>query len=115
MERAKILLDSIGKSGMRLVTFELEFPRYILPQLLTHRVFSRNTASSRAVPVKKMIEKIRKNPAIPNVFYQKKNEIQSHTINKSQNLTNKLYTKSINNTLKYTSRSEEHTSELQSH
>lgn len=37
-----------------LVTFELTFPRIILAELNTHRVFSRSTSSSRAVPVDKV-------------------------------------------------------------
>ncbi len=32
---------------------------------MTHRAFSRNAASSRAIPVKTMIEKLRREPAIP--------------------------------------------------
>lgn len=37
-----------------IVTFEVIYPRYILPEVLTHRVFSRNTSSSRAVPPTKL-------------------------------------------------------------
>lgn len=54
---AKVVADSVH-SGHRLTTLELEYPRSIHAQLLTHRVFSRNSQSSRAIPVSKMIEKI---------------------------------------------------------
>ena len=48
-----------------LITLEVEFHRFILPELNTHRVLSRNYQSSRAVPVEKLIEQIRYEPALP--------------------------------------------------
>jgi len=52
---AKVLLDSISnETGQRITTFELTYPRMILAELNTHRVFSRNSASSRAIPFNKM-------------------------------------------------------------
>lgn len=54
-------------------TFELTYPRYIHSEFMTHRVFSRNASSSRAIPVKRMIEQVRKNPVIPpKVFMNQK-------------------------------------------
>lgn len=53
MIEAKIIKDSISaESGVRLTTFELDYPRFIHAEIMTHRVFSRNAQSSRAVPVK---------------------------------------------------------------
>lgn len=52
----KIVADSISPQGVRLTTYELDYPRYIHAEILTHRVFSRNAQSSRAVPVKKALE-----------------------------------------------------------
>lgn len=52
----KIVADSISPQGVRLTTYELEYPRYIHAEIMTHRVFSRNAQSSRAVPVKKALE-----------------------------------------------------------
>ena len=48
-----------------IITFELEYPRFIHSELMTHRVFSRNAASSRAIPTDKLIEQVRNNPAMP--------------------------------------------------
>lgn len=62
---AVILADSISPEGVRLTTFELVYPRMILAELNTHRVFSKNSASSRAIPIKRMIQMIRDNPAVP--------------------------------------------------
>ena len=62
---AKIIADSISQGNIRITTYELEFPRFLLPQFNTHRLFSRNAASSRAIPVKKQIELVKENPAMP--------------------------------------------------
>lgn|SRR5574343_328635 len=62
---ARIVADSINKQGNRITTFELEYHRFIHSELMTHRLFSRNAMSSRAVPVSKMIEQVRTNPATP--------------------------------------------------
>ncbi|RUW57128.1 FAD-dependent thymidylate synthase [Mesorhizobium sp. M8A.F.Ca.ET.021.01.1.1] len=52
---ADILADSISESGIRITTLELHYHRYILPEFNTHRAFSRNGASSRAIPTEKLI------------------------------------------------------------
>ncbi len=62
---AKVIKDSISPAGVRITTLELEYPRIIHSELLTHRVFSRNSASSRAIPVSKVIELVESNPAMP--------------------------------------------------
>ena len=61
---AKVVCDSI-QNGIRLTTFELRYPRFILAELNTHRVFSRNSSSSRAIPVKRTIEQVTTDPAMP--------------------------------------------------
>lgn len=62
--KATVVADSIAR-GQRITTFELEYPRFFHCELMTHRVFSRNAMSSRAVPIEKMIEQVRNNPATP--------------------------------------------------
>jgi thymidylate synthase ThyX len=62
---ARILLDSISPAGVRLTTMEVRYPRFIHSELMTHRVFSRNSASSRAIPIRKMIDATRAEPAMP--------------------------------------------------
>lgn len=64
----KVLLDSVSIFGDRLTTFECTFPRFILAEVNTHRAFSRNSASSRARPVKKVIEDVVNNPFVPQRF-----------------------------------------------
>jgi len=67
---AKVLADSVSSVGVRLMTFEVEFPRYILSEYNTHRMFSRNAASTRAIPILKMLEQIAESPAMP-IYYGK--------------------------------------------
>lgn len=65
MIKARILADSIGPAGIRLTTWELTYHRYIHSELMTYRMWSRNAASSRAIPIAKMRERIRREPAMP--------------------------------------------------
>lgn len=68
---ARVIADSIQENGRhRLTTFVLRYPRFIHSEFMTHRVFSRNAASSRAIPIKKMIEQVMVDPAMP-VFWGK--------------------------------------------
>lgn len=62
---AKIIKDSISPNGKRITTFELEFPRWILAEVNTHRMLSKNAASSRAVPVESSLAMIEADPAMP--------------------------------------------------
>lgn len=66
MIAAKIIKDSVNAAtGDRLTTFLLKYPRFIHSELMTHRVFSRNAASSRAIPVEKIMAEVVANPAMP--------------------------------------------------
>lgn len=50
-----VVADSVGPNGVRLTTLACTYPRYLHPQMMTHRVFSRNTSSSRAIPTAKLL------------------------------------------------------------
>ena len=62
---AKILLDSLAPTGERLTTMEVCFTRFVLAEFNTHRQFSRNSASSRAIPTSKLIERVLTDPVLP--------------------------------------------------
>jgi thymidylate synthase ThyX len=68
MIKAEIVADSLNPRGIRLTTFVLNFPRIILAEFNTHRVFSRNSASSRAIPFETMLGMVKNNPFIPFKF-----------------------------------------------
>ena len=70
MIEAKVIAHSVahddrGNHGPELFTLALKYPRFIHSEFMTHRVFSRNAASSRAIPVSKMIEQVRNEPVMP--------------------------------------------------
>jgi hypothetical protein len=62
---AKVVLDSVSPDGVRLPTVQMRYPRFIHAELMTHRVFSRNARSSRAVPVERMLREVEANPVVP--------------------------------------------------
>lgn len=100
MVEVEIVLDSINAiTGDRLTTVRCVFPRIVLAQLVTHRLLhvdqdadlallygaydediphmlSKNSASSRAVPVIKMLERVQNYPFIP-IFRQAQKGMQS--------------------------------------
>lgn len=80
MIEAKIVTDSLAPSGHRLTTFVLTYPRFIHSEFMTHRVFSRNASSSRAIPVKKQIQMVIDNPAIPLAFTKNQKGMQGGEI-----------------------------------
>jgi hypothetical protein len=63
--QATIVADSVGADAPRLTTFQLIYPRFIHAEVMTHRVFSRNASSSRAIPTAKMLAAISTEPARP--------------------------------------------------
>lgn len=65
MITAKVVADSKNEFNNRITTMVVTFPRYILAELNTHRMFSRNSASSRAIPFEKMVKSVEENPFIP--------------------------------------------------
>lgn len=73
---AKVIEDS-NFNNMRLTTLELNFPRVCLSQFNTHRVFSRNTSSSRAIPTWKLIKEVRQNMFVPSYWGKNQSGMQA--------------------------------------
>jgi len=67
---AEIIADSIDKRGNRITSFILTYPRFIHSELMTHRMFSRNSASSRAIPFEKMVKQVEEDPFIPTAWQE---------------------------------------------
>lgn len=59
MQRADMILHSVNAHGNSLETLALRYPKCIHGEMMTHRVFSRNASSSRAIPISKYIEEAR--------------------------------------------------------
>lgn len=118
----KIIADSINPDNIRITSILAEVPRYILAEINTHRAFSRNSASSRAIPHKTMIDRIIKDPFVPSKWmknhpgmqgteYFNKSEIidlnleynwlqaRDYALSIAENLNNVNLTKQITNRL----------------
>lgn len=70
MIKAEIVAHSVNPQGDELISVLCTFPRIILAEVNTHRMLSKNTSSSRAIPFKKMLQAIEENPFIP-IAWQK--------------------------------------------
>lgn len=73
----KVLADSVSEAGNRLTTLEVTMPRIVLAEFNTHRVFSRNSASSRAIPVEKMIRMVEEDPYVPTTWGKNQKGMQA--------------------------------------
>ncbi len=76
---AKVLADSRSPAGCRLTTLEATFPRFVLAEFNTHRVFSRNSASSRAIPIAKQLRRVLEDPYVPVEFGSNQPGMQAGT------------------------------------
>lgn len=76
---AKIIKDSVGPNGARITTFVLRYPRFIHAEFLTHRMFSRNASSSRAIPFKRQIRMIKEDLAMPVAWGLNQKGMQAYT------------------------------------
>ncbi len=65
---ATVIADSISEKGDRLTTLQLRYPRYIHAEFMTHRQFSRNASSSRAIPVKRLVQDILDDALFPSYW-----------------------------------------------
>jgi hypothetical protein len=77
MYAAKIVADSISPDGTRLTTMEVTFPRIVLAEFNTHRVFSRNSASARAIPFAVTSKRILEAPFVPEEWGSNKPGMQA--------------------------------------
>jgi thymidylate synthase ThyX len=75
--KATVICDSISEKGIRLTTFEIEYPRIVMSEFNTHRSVSKNSSSSRAIPVSKMLEHTQNINLKPIYFGSKKSGMQA--------------------------------------
>lgn len=75
-----VLKYSINEYGQRIISIHGHVPRIILAEINTHRVFSRNSASSRAVPISKIIDVLKNIPFIPFHWGKKQSGMQAYDI-----------------------------------
>lgn len=75
---ATIIADSVSPAGVRLTTMKLVYPRWIHSEVLTHRMFSRNASSSRAIPVNRMLSSILADIPYPRHWGLNESGMQAH-------------------------------------
>ena len=75
--KATVICDSISEQGVRLTTFEIEYPRIVMSEFNTMRAISKNSSSSRAIPVAKMLEHTKNINLKPVYFGSKKSGMQA--------------------------------------
>jgi thymidylate synthase ThyX len=75
---ATIIADSINTQGDRITTYILNYPRIIHAEFMTHRMLSKNSASSRAIPFKRMVEMVNKHPFIPSKWLKSHSGMQGY-------------------------------------
>jgi thymidylate synthase ThyX len=71
--KAEIVAHSVNEQGDELISVLATFPRIILAEVNTHRMLSKNTSSSRAIPFNKMVETVQNDPFIP-IAWQKEHK-----------------------------------------
>lgn len=94
MFKAEVIKDSVSLEGARLTTMECTYPRFVHSEMMTHRVFSRNAASSRAIPVSKQIQAVIDNPAMPIEFGKNQSGMQAKEVVEDQDAARELWLES---------------------
>lgn len=73
----EILADSVNPVGQRVTTVQIRLPLVVWPEFLTHRTFSRNARSNRAVPSRVLIREVLANPFVPHYWGRNKAGMQA--------------------------------------
>lgn len=73
----KILADSVNPIGQRVTTVQVCMPLVVWPEALTHRRWSRNARSNRAVPSRVLIGEVLRNPFVPEFWGRNKSGMQA--------------------------------------
>lgn len=76
--KVEIVADSINPAGQRITSALWTYPRFIHSEIMTHRALSKNAASSRAIPVTKVIQAVQENPATPEWWGKKQIGMQAN-------------------------------------
>lgn len=101
--QAEIVADSLSPQGDRLTTMLITFPRFILAELNTHRMLSKNSASSRAIPFEKMVKSVQENPFIPIAWQKDHKGMQGseYLIGEEEHKAKTFWIQQLQNTISY--------------
>lgn len=104
MIKVRIIADSINAYfASRMTTFEIEYPRIVHSELMTHRMLSKNSASSRAIPIASMIQSIKDSPAMPEEWGKNKAGMQADELlsEELQNKAKEIWLNACKNAIEY--------------
>lgn len=63
--KTEVIAHSVWEDSPPILSAAITYPRMVHSEFMTHRVFSRNASSSRAIPIQKMIQQVIDDPAMP--------------------------------------------------
>ena len=63
--KTEVIAHSVWEDSPAILSAAITYPRFVHSEFMTHRVFSRNASSSRAIPIQKMIQQVSMDPAMP--------------------------------------------------
>jgi thymidylate synthase ThyX len=78
MFSAKVVEHSKSVAGREIISLQLHYPKFIHSEFMTHRVFSRNASSSRAIPFEKFVKEVENEPSIPCYWGKNQPGMQAH-------------------------------------
>lgn len=108
---ARVERASKNMYGDVLTTLVVRFPRFVLAEFNTHRAFSRNSASSRAIPVEKQLTMLRESPFAPFEWRAEKSgmqggdELTGEDLLAAQRLWTSIYDHTMNQVEEYLGKS----------
>ena len=88
MIKVEIVAHSLLLQGDELISVLCTFPRIILAEVNTHRMLSKNTSSSRAIPFHKMVKAVQENPFIPIAWQKEHTGMQGYEYITDEELIN---------------------------
>ena len=93
---AKIVADSISGNN-RITTFEIEFPRIILSENNTHKMISKNSSSTRAIPLASQIDLMTNSHYVPTPFTKNQAGMSANDIVEDQEGCREIWERAFNN------------------
>lgn len=74
---AKVIAHSVGPHQIPIATIQATIPRFVLAQWNMHGLLSKNAASSRAIPIDRMLDWVRHDPVMPLHYGSRKKGMQA--------------------------------------
>lgn len=100
MTQSTVVAHSLSPQGAELISILGTFPRHILAEVNTHRMLSKNTSSSRAIPFAKMVEAVETNPFIPLAWQKNHSGMQGSDYHEDERYARNTWLRARDNAVK---------------